>query len=290
VSTFEPVRRLARLAAAMLGLAAFPAVPSAQERAAGEVVLATTTSVRDSGLLDVLLPPFRERSGLDVKVIAVGSGAALRMARDGNADLVLAHAPEAEDALVKDGFALDRRPLAENYFLIAGPPEDPAGVRGAPSAAEAMARIFRAKAPFASRGDDSGTHQRERALLAAAGLPAEAAGPSVLRTGSGMGPTLQVAGEKRAYVLTDEGTFRAFQARIGLVPLSGRDPALRNVYSVLRVAPGKFPPGRIRADAAEKLAAHLLSPAARELIAGFGATPEQGPLFTPLAGSAAPAP
>jgi tungstate transport system substrate-binding protein len=255
---------------------------------AGEVVLATTTSVRDSGLLDVLLPPFQTQTQIEVKVIAVGSGAALRMARDGNADLVLAHAPDAEEALVKEGFALDRRALAENFFVIAGPPEDPAHVREAKSAADAIMRIFAAGAPFVSRGDDSGTHQRERALLTAAGLPPEATGPSVLRTGSGMGPTLQVAGEKRAYVLTDEGTFRALRARIGLVALSGRDPALRNVYSVLRVAPGKFAPGRIRAENATLLADHLLSAASREAIAGFGATPDEGPLFVPLA--AAPAP
>lgn len=277
--------------AAILTLSAMTCLaplPGSAAEPAGEVILATTTSVRDSGLLDVLLPPFQTRTGVEVKVIAVGSGAAIRMARDGNADLVLAHAPEAEEALVADGFALDRRALAENFFVIAGPPEDPAHVREAKSAADAIARIFSAGAPFVSRGDDSGTHQRERALRTAAGLPAEATGQGVLRTGSGMGPTLQVAGEKRAYVLTDEGTFRTLRARIGLISLSGRDPALRNVYSVLRVAPGKFAPGRIRAENATRLADHLLSAASREAIAGFGATPDEGPLFVPLA--AAPAP
>jgi tungstate transport system substrate-binding protein len=273
---------------ALLALVSAAPPPSVAAGPAGEVVLATTTSVRDSGLLDVLLPPFRESTGIDVKVIAVGSGAALRMARDGNADLVLAHAPEAEESLVKDGFALDRRALAENFFVIAGPAADPAQVREAKSAADAIARIFAAGAPFASRGDDSGTHQRERALLVSAGLPAEATGPGVLRTGSGMGPTLQVAGEKQAYVVTDEGTFRALRARIGLVALTGRDPALRNVYSVLRVAPAKFEPGRIRAENATRLADHLLSPASREEIARFGATPDEGPLFVPLAGESAP--
>lgn len=273
---------------ALLALVCAAAAPSVAAEPAGEVVLATTTSVRDSGLLDVLLPPFRERTGIDVKVIAVGSGAALRMARDGNADLVLAHAPEAEESLVKDGFALDRRALAENFFVIAGPAADPARVREAKSAADAIARIFAAGAPFASRGDDSGTHQRERALLVAAGLPAEATGSHVLRTGSGMSPTLQVAGEKQAYVLTDEGTFRALRARIGLVALTGRDPALRNVYSVLRVAPEKFEPGRIRGENATRLADHLVSSASRDAIARFGATPDEGPLFVPLAGKSAP--
>jgi tungstate transport system substrate-binding protein len=279
--------------AAVAGLLAVPlacvaAFSTAAAEPASEVVLATTTSVRDSGLLDVLLPPFHARTGIDVKVIAVGSGAALRMARDGNADLVLAHAPEAEEALVKDGFAVDRRALAENFFVIAGPAEDPARVREATSAADAITRIFHARAPFVSRGDDSGTHQRERTLLTAAGLPAEASGPGVVRTGSGMGPTLQVAGEKRAYVLTDEGTFRSLRARIGLVALTGRDPALRNAYSVLRVAPGRFAPGQIRAENATRLADHLLSAESREAIARFGAAQDEGPLFTPLAGAPAP--
>jgi tungstate transport system substrate-binding protein len=260
--------------------------PSAAEPE-NEVVLATTTSVRDAGLLDVLLPPFRERTGIEVKVIAVGSGAALQMARGGNADLVLAHAPEAEEKLLAEGFVLDRRPLAENFFLIAGPAEDPARVREAASAAEAMGRIAAAKAPFASRGDDSGTHQRERALFAQAGLDPAVTWPGLLRTGAGMGPTLQVAGEKRAYVLSDGASFRAFRERTGLVALTDRDPALRNVYSVLRVDPAKFAPGQIRAGAAAKLAEHLLSAETRARIAGFGADGGEGPLFAPLAGSAA---
>ena len=275
---------------ASLLVAAFflgPGEPRAAEPAK-QVILATTTSVRDAGLLDVLLPPFRARTGIDVKVIAVGSGAALQMARDGNADLVLAHAQEGEEKLLADGIALDRRALAENFFVIAGPPDDPAKVREAKSAAEAMARIAAAKAPFASRGDDSGTHQRERALFAQAGVDPNATWPGLLRTGAGMGPTLQVAGEKRAYVLSDGATLRAFRERTGLVPLTGRDPALRNVYSVLRVDPAKFAPGQIHGEAASKLADHLLSAETRVLIAAFGAEGDEGPLFTPLAGSGAP--
>lgn len=278
----------ALLAAGLIaGLLAAPAAV----RAAGaenEVVLATTTSVRDAGLLDVLLPPFREKTGIDVQVIAVGSGAALQMARDGNADLVLAHAPEGEEKLLAEGFVLDRRPLAENFFLIAGPADDPAKVREAASAADAIARIAAAKAPLASRGDDSGTHQREKALFAKAGLDPGATWPGLLRTGAGMGPTLQVAGEKRAYVLTDSGTFRTFRERADLVALTGPDPALRNVYSVLRVNPAKFATGQIRAEAATKLADHLLSAESRERIAHLGDETGQGPLFTPLAGAASP--
>jgi tungstate transport system substrate-binding protein len=276
--------RLAGLVLPSLAACLFAAGPSRAAEFAKELVLATTTSVRDSGLLDALLPSFRERTGIDVKVIAVGSGAALQMARDGNADLVLAHAPEAEEKLLADGFVLDRRPLAENFFLIAGPPQDPANVREAEDAADAVRRIARSRAPFASRGDDSGTAQRERALFQQAGLEPDATWPGLLRTGSGMGPTLQVAGEKGAYVLTDSGTFRAFRARTGLVALTGRDPALRNVYSVLRVNPARFAGGQIHAAAAPARG-DLLSDVTRDEIAHFGAEGGEGPLFTPLAGA-----
>lgn len=279
----RPALRI-RWRAALLVAALGWAVPNAQARAE-DVVLATTTSVRDAGLLDVLVPPFREKAGIEVKVIAVGSGAALQMARDGNADVVLAHAPEGEEKLLAEGVVLDRRPLAENFFLIAGPPEDPVKAREAASAVDAVARIAAASAPFVSRGDDSGTHQRERALFAKAGLDPDARWPELVRSGAGMGQTLLVAGEKRAYVLTDGATFRAFRKRTGLAPLTGRDPALRNVYSVLRTNPAKFAPGQIRAGAATKLADHLLSAGSREQIARFGAETGGDPLFTPLAGA-----
>lgn len=277
------IRSLALLLVSVLAGLFAPSSPATA--APEEVILATTTSVRDSGLLDLLLPAFQNKTGLAVKLIAVGSGAAIQMARDGNADLVLSHAPEAEEKLVADGFALERRPLAENYFLLAGPPDDPAKVREAASAVEAVKRIAAAQAPFASRADQSGTHQRERELFEAAGLDPEAHSPWMIRTGAGMGATLQVAAERRAYLLTDSGTFRSLRARLDLVPLTGPDPALRNVYSLLRVAPGKFAAGQIHADAATKLADHLLSVETREVIQRFGAEGGEGPLFTPLAGA-----
>lgn len=279
----SPVCRLVLLVVIVLAGLVAPGLPATA--APEEVILATTTSVRDSGLLDVLLPVFQKKTGLTVKLIAVGSGAAIQMARDGNADLVLSHAPEAEEKLVADGFALERRPMAENYFLLAGPPDDPAKVREAASAVDAMKRIAAAQAPYASRADESGTHQRERALLEAAGLDPEVRWPLMIRTGSGMGATLQVAAERRAYVLTDSGTFRSLRAHLDLVPLTGPDSALRNVYSVLRVAPGKFAAGQIHAGVATKLADHLLSAETREVIQRFGAEGDDGPLFTPLAGA-----
>jgi tungstate transport system substrate-binding protein len=267
-----------RLLAALAALSLFADAGAAGAR---ELLLATTTSVRDSGLLDDLLRGFRARSGIDVKVIAVGSGAALEMARRGDADLVIAHAPEAEQKLVEEGALVARRPFAENFFLIAGPANDPAQVKGAASAVEAIARIAKAKGPFATRGDDSGTHQRERRLFEQAGLPPDPSWRGVLRTGAGMGPTLQVAGEKRAYVLSDDATFRAFRARVGLVSFTGPDPALRNVYSVLLVPPDRFEPGRIQSDAARALFTYLVEPATLERIGRFGAD-ASGPLFRPL--------
>ena len=243
------------------------------------LVLATTTSVHDSGLLDELIPLFRERTGIAVRVVAVGSGAALRMGADGNADVLVTHAPEAEKTLVDQGVLVGRHPFMQNYFVIAGPPEDPAGVREAASAVDAIRRIATAKVAFVSRGDDSGTHRRELALLRAAGTDPEARWEGFVRTGSGMGLSLQVAGERRAYVLSDTGTFRAFRDRIGLAQLSGPEPALRNVYSVMRPNPDRFAPHTLRVEGAKRFSDFLLSPEIQARIAAFGPDPSQGPLF-----------
>ena len=270
------VRRL--LVILPLGLALVCCGPQPDVR---EVVLATTTSVRDSGLLDALLPAFREQTGIEVRTIAVGSGAALRMGADGNADLLLTHAPERERELVSSGAVASRHALMENHFVIAGPPEDPAGLAAAESAAAAYRRLRDADALYASRADQSGTHLRERALLVAAGLDPDALWPNAFRTGGGMGLTLQVAGERRAYVLSDVGTFLAFRERTGLAILSGSEPALRNVYSVLRVSAARFP-GRIRADEARALETFLLAPDTADAIARFGVERFGRPLFAPL--------
>lgn len=276
----RPIARLAALAALALCLAA-PA--AADEDAAGsEIILATTTSVRDSGLLDALLPPFQERSGVHVRVVAVGTGAALRMGREGNADVLLTHAPAPEEALVASGEALDRRPFMENHFVIAGPAEDPADVAGAGSPEEAFRRIAAAHAPYVSRADDSGTHKREVALLTAAGLSPEGGWEGFAKTGSGMGLTLMVAGERSAYVLSDIGTFLAFEKRTGLKVLSKPAPSLRNVYSVLRIDPAKFE-RPIDAAGASAFADYLLEPATQRAIGAFGVERFGRPLFRPLA-------
>jgi tungstate transport system substrate-binding protein len=268
------VRRL--LFALCLVLALAP-LPSAAEES---VLLATTTSVRDSGLLDALLPGFTERSRIRVRVVAVGTGAALRMGAEGNADLLLTHAAAAEEELVASGAVLGRTPFMENHFVIAGPAGDPAAVAAAASPEDAFGRIAALPAPYVSRGDDSGTHKREVALLEAAGLPAEGGWEGFATTGSGMGLTLQVAGERKAYVLSDVGTFLAFRDVTGLVALSRPAPSLRNVYAVLRVSPERFP--RVRAEAAEKLEAFFLERATQERIAGFGKERFGRPLFRPL--------
>jgi tungstate transport system substrate-binding protein len=246
-----------------------------------QILLATTTSVQDSGLLDTLLPVFLERTGIRVRVVAVGSGAALRMGADGNADVLVTHAPEGEESLVASGAALARRPFMENYFVIAGPSEDPANVRGAASAADAYRRIAASGAAYVSRGDDSGTHRREQALLREAGLGAEGGWPGFASSGGGMGLTLQVAGERRAYTLSDLGTFLAFAQRVDLAALSKPSPDLRNVYSVLRVDPERFA-GRINAEGAQRFEAFLLDPDTQRRIGAFGRERYGRPLFRPL--------
>jgi tungstate transport system substrate-binding protein len=246
----------------------------------GDLLLVTTTSVRDTGLLGALLSVFEEQTGVRAQVIAVGSGAALRMGRDGNADVLLTHAPEGEKKLVASGAAVSRTPIMENYFVIAGPPEDPAGVRDANSPADAIRRIADHSAPFASRGDDSGTHRREVALFKEAGLDPEGRWSGFLSTGAGMGQTLQVAGEKRAYVLSDIGTFLAFRERSQLESLSKPAPSLRNVYSVLRINPERLDP--VRAKRAEQFETFMLDPETQRQIADFGRERFGRPLFVPL--------
>lgn len=247
----------------------------------GTLLLATTTSVRDTGLLDTLLPKFRAETGIKVKPIAVGTGAALRMGAEGNVDVLLTHAPEAEMELLRSGELVDRKPFMANFFVIVGPPEDPAGVGSAESAADAFRRIAAAAAPYVSRGDDSGTHKRERALLRAAGLDPAGGWQGFSQTGSSMGLTLQVADERASYTLSDIGTYLAYQKRIEIRALSKPDPELRNVYSVLRVNPDRFEKP-IDAAAAERFAAFLLRDDTQATIATFGVEKFGRALFTPL--------
>ena len=234
-----------------------------------ELLLATTTSVRDSGLLDELLPDFQAETGIRVLVVAVGSGAALRMGAEGNVDALLTHAPDGEMELLEAGQAVSRIPFMQNHFLIAGPIDDPVEVASAKSAVGAIRRLAAAEASWVSRDDDSGTHRRENALLSAAGVDPGEGWPGFIRTGSGMGLSLQVAGERRAYILADLGTFLALGRRAGLVALfSSDDESLRNIYSYLRIDPERF--SRVHAAEAKTLEEYLLRPATLARITSFG--------------------
>ena len=247
----------------------------------GELILATTTSTYDSGLLDALLPDFEKQTGYTVKVIAVGTGKALRMGREGNADVLLTHAPAAEKPLVDEGWVVDYTLVMYNDFVVVGPPEDPAGLRGATSVADAFTRIAQAKALFASRGDDSGTHKKERAIWKAAGLNPEGAS-WYLETGQGMGATLRVASEKGAYTLTDRGTFLALRETLNLDILFEGDPVLLNIYHIMRVNPERYP--HVNAEGGRALIAFFVDPAVQERIGRFGVEKFGQPLFHPAAG------
>jgi len=255
-----------------------PESPPAPGREA--LLLATTTSTQDSGLLDELLPLFEERTGYRVKTIAVGTGEALAMGKRGDADVLLVHAPAKERELVEAGFAVNRQLVMHNDFLIAGPAEDPAGIHGSSDGAAGVARIAGAGARFSSRGDNSGTHMREASLWRAAAI--EPQGDWYISTGQGMGATLFIAAEKGAYVLTDRATFLATRERTGLVPHVEGDPLLLNIYSVMEVAPERFP--AVNHAGARAFSEFLRGPEAQRIIGGFGVGRFGQPLFFPDAG------
>ena len=233
---------------------------------AAVIKLATTTSTENSGLLDVLLPAFRESTGIDVHVMAMGSGKALRTARDGNCDVVLVHSPAAEAQFVRAGWGINRRSVMYNDFVILGSSQDEAGVGAAESPADAMKRIARAGSVFVSRGDKSGTHSKEIALWQAAGIVPS--GRWYRSVGSGMGQTLTMANEMKAYVLVDRGTFIKFRRTIDLVVVFDGDAALRNHYSVIAVNPKKRP-SLEHYDEVMKFIEFLTSDEGRTLIAQY---------------------
>lgn len=238
---------------------------------ARSIRLATTTSTENSGLLDVLLPAFRQKTGVEVQVLPMGTGKALRTARDGNCDVVLVHAPDAEQEFVREGWGVDRRPVMYNDFVLLGPGRDPAGVKGMQSAAAALARIHAAQSPFVSRGDQSGTHRKEITLWQAAGA-APRRGSWYRSVGKGMGQTLIMANEMQAYTLADRGTFLRFRKKVDLVILVAGDQALRNPYAVMAVNPARWP--HVKYALARKLIEFLTSPAGQTLIGGYKADGE----------------
>lgn len=248
------------------------------------VVLATTTSTQDSGLLDVLVPLFEKKSGYAVKTLAVGTGQALTMGARGEADVVLVHAPEIEARYVADGSLLNRRPVMHNDFVLVGPPADPAGTRGARPVALAFKRIAERQALFASRGDNSGTHAKEMALWKAAGVTPR--GRWYIESGQGMGATLVIASEKAGYALTDRASYLALRKRLTLAILAEGDAALVNPYHVLEATPARHP--RVNAPGGRALADFLVGPEAQALIRAFGVDKYGQPLFFPNAGRSEP--
>ena len=245
-----------------------------------EIILATTTSVQDTGLLDVIVPLFDKETGYRLKAVAVGTGQALAMAARGEADVVLAHAPDAEKKYVAEGTLVNRRLVMHNTFLLAGPAADPATVKGTANAIAAFKKIAEAKATFISRGDDSGTHKLERKLWELAGI--KPAGEWYLETGQGMGRTLSIAGEKQAYVLSDRATYLAFRKTTGLAVLLQGDPAFLNVYHVMEVNSEKFP--KVNAKGGKAFADFLLSATVQDLLKTFGVDKYGKALFHPDAG------
>ncbi len=267
------------LAAAAGLLSARPTV-----RQSSQILLATTTSTRDAGLLDSLLPVFERQTGYRVKVIAVGSGQALEMGRRGDADVVLSHAPEAERVLADSGYFLRRRLVMHNDFLIVGPAADRAGLRGLNDAVAALRRVAAAGATFISRGDRSGTHQRELQLWKEAGVvpPAGSRAGWYVESGQGMAATLQMADEKRAYTMTDRATYLAWRDKVQLVPQVEGDSLLYNVYHVMEVNPKNAP--RVNTAGGKTLADFLVAPETQALIGAFGKSRFGQSLFMPDAG------
>ena len=251
----------ALLAALVLAILPLPA-----EAQRPPVILSTTTSTQDSGLLDVLVPMFERQTGYSVKTIAVGTGQALALAARGEADVVLAHAPGLEKKYVADGKMLNRRLVMYNDFVIIGPAADPAKVKGTKKAADAMQAIAATGSRFVSRGDNSGTHTLERALWKLAGVEPQAGW--YIESGQGMGVTLGIADDRKAYTLTDRGTYLAFQRRVRLPILLEGDRPLLNIYSVMEVNPSNGP--RINTVGGNVFADFMVSSDVQKIIKTFG--------------------
>jgi tungstate transport system substrate-binding protein len=245
-----------------------------------DIILATTTSTQDSGLLDVLIPLFEQQAGYKVKVVAVGTGAALQMGQQGNADVLLVHAPSSEKTYMDGGFGKDRLLVMHNDFIIVGPASDPAEIKGTASAVDAFKKIATASAMFISRGDQSGTNTKELSLWKSAGLdPAGQKLAWYVESGQGMGATLTIASEKSAYTLTDRATYLANKSNLQLDILVEKDTSLLNVYHVITVNPDKWP--KVNYDGAIAFAKWITDPAIQDVIGKFGADKYGQQLFIP---------
>jgi len=245
------------------------------------IILATTTSTQDSGLLDVLVPAFEKKTGYFVKTISVGSGQAMAMGQKGEADVLLVHSPAAEKQFMADGLGVERRLVMHNDFIILGPAEDPAKIKGMKSAPEAFKKIAAAGSLFLSRGDNSGTHAKEKAVWKDAGVAYEGE-KWYQQTGLGMGQTLNVANEKKGYVLADRGTYLALAKNLKLDLLVEGDAVLLNIYHVIEVNPAKWP--KVNIKGAKAFADFMVSKETQDTIKTFGVDKFGSPLFFPDAG------
>jgi len=244
-----------------------------------DVILATTTSTQDSGLLEKLLPVFEQKTGYVVKPIAVGTGQALAMGEKGEADVLLVHAPKDEKKLVDSGVGINYQLVMHNDFIIVGPAGDPAGIKGS-NTVEAFKKIAGTKSIFVSRGDESGTHKKEKEIWTAAGIKPE--GSWYQQSGTGMGATLNIANEKQGYTLTDRATYLSQKNNIKLDILAQGDKSLLNIYHVMQVNPEKF--SKVNKDGAKAFVDFMINPDTQKLIGEFGVDKYGEPLFFPDAG------
>lgn len=244
------------------------------------VILSTTTSTQDSGLLDVLVPMFERKTGLTVKTISVGTGQALALAARGEADVALVHAPSVERRYVEEGKMRNRRLVMYNDFVIIGPEDDPAKIKGMTKAVDALKQIAEAQRRFVSRGDKSGTHVLELGLWKQAGV--EPKGAWYIESGQGMGQTLGIANDRRAYTISDRGTWLAFQKRVSLPILVEKDKPLLNIYSVMEINPANGP--RVNTAGGKAFADFMVAPETQAVIKTFGVDKFGQPLFVPIAG------
>ena len=250
----------------IFGLAVL-AVPAARAETPF-IIVASTSSTQNSGLFDHILPQFQKFSGIDVRVLAVGTGQAIRLARSGDADILFVHHKPSEEKFVAEGFGVERYDVMYNEFVLVGPAADPAGIAAMDGAAAALANIAGSQAPFVSRGDDSGTHKRELALWRAAGLDAGQLSPNWYReAGSGMGATLNTAAAMAAYTLVDSGTWLNFHNRLDLKVLLSGDPILFNPYGVILVNQDKHP--HVKSALGQRFIDWLISPAGQAAISSF---------------------
>lgn len=270
---------IALATAALLVAGGFTAAEAAKPQKA--VILATTTSTQDTGLLDVLIPIFEKKTGYFVKTIAVGSGQAMAMGAKGEADILLVHSPAAEKKFMADGNGVERRLVMHNDFIIVGPPGDPAGIRGMKKATEAFKKIAASGSIFMSRGDKSGTHVKEMDIWKAGGVKYEGE-KWYQQTGLGMGQTLAVSAEKKTYTLADRGTYLALKKNLGLDILVEGDGILLNIYHVIEVNPKKWPKANFPGGKA--FADFMVSKETQDIIKTFGVDKYGSPLFFPDAG------